>query len=184
MKVGRVFPTPLKEEMSLAEELKGIIGKRRRYLLLRILDVDKNTALSIANTPKATYNTWVKSKDGRETNFLRVHRQIGNFSINYRQEALQLLRKGNQLSAILLEKKLLTKIADELEKGEYDLIKTNLARAVYEKMLSSIDYQPQVLGLSWTQRLQQIFTNQPQIEEGITEEVVTEAEEIVDVPKS
>jgi len=154
----------------LKDELKVVIGNKRRYLLLRVADVDAETARKLCHIPKGTYNSWLRNND-----FVELHRQIPNWSVEYKQEAIQLLRRANQLSAVLLEENIIAKMQKEIETGDYNLIRTNLARTVYEKLISDLDYQPQAIALSWEQRLQQIFTNQPQIEgSSIEGEVIRE----------
>jgi len=58
----------------------------------------------------------------------------------------------------------------EIDSGEYELIRTNLAREVYSKLISDLDYQPAALSLTWEQRIQQLNQIPPssQIEGGET----------------
>jgi len=147
-------------QVSLKEELKGIGGRMRKFILLRIADTDAETARGITNIPKGTYNSWFKNAD-----FVRVYQKMTDLSVEYKQEAIQLLRRTTQLQAALLEEQIVQKMKAEIESGEYNLIKTLLARSVYDKIINSLDYQPESLSLSWEQRLQQ-FYSQPQITEG------------------
>ncbi len=158
--------------MSLKEELKDIEGKKRRFLLLRISDTDAETARRLCSIPKPTYNSWFKDSE-----FVRVYRKLRESSAVYQQEAIQLLRRTTQLQAALLEKQIIEKIKLEIESGEYNLIKTLLARSVYDKIINSLDYQPQSLSLSWEQKLQQIYGNQsptPLLEGGVIDGEVIE----------
>jgi len=154
--------------VSLKEELKGIEGRKRRFIILRVVGNDVETSRKLCQVPKATYNSWLK-----QSNFVEVYRKLPDLSVDYKQEAIQLLRRTTQLQAALLEEQIVQKMKEEIESGEYNLIKTLVARSVYDKIINSLDYQPANLSLSWEQKLQNIFT-QPRIggdEDG------TEAEE-------
>lgn len=147
--------------MSLKDEVKSIIGNRRRFLLLRICDIDTETARKLCNIKKGTYNSWLQDEK-----FVALYRRRDEFSGESKQEAIRLLRRDNQLNAVLLEEKILLKMKAEIESGEYSLIRTNLARDVYSKLISDLDYQPQALSLSWEQRLGQLFLpQQEQVQE-------------------
>ena len=145
--------------MSLNEELKGIIGRRRKFLLLRIADIDLETARKLCKVPVGTYNSWIKDE-----NFRELYRRRDEFSVSYKIEAIQLLRRTNQLNAVLMEEKVIAKMKEEIESGNYDLIRTNLARAVYDKLMSDLDYRPESLALTWEQRVAQLVTALPQQE--------------------
>lgn len=157
--------------MSLRDEIKPITGNKRKYILLRIADMDTDTALKLCGIVRGTYNTWCQQEE-----FISLHRRVKELSSDYKQEAIQLLRRDNQMSAVLLEAKVVAKMRDELESGEYILIRTNLAREVYSKLVSELDVQPKVQNLTWQQRVQQLFTgNNPRLEEGIVDGVYIEA---------
>lgn len=149
--------------MSLKDELKAISGRKKRFLLLRIIDVEPEQARKLCGITRGTYNAWLQVPA-----FVEVHRRRVALATEYRLEALQMLRRGNQLEAILLEEKIILKMKAEIESGEYDLIRSNLAREVYSKLIADLDYQPQNLSLSWEQRVQNLLTGQPapQIEQG------------------
>lgn len=132
-------------------------------MLLRIIGMDTEASRQLCGLTKGTYNSWL-----HDDAFVQLHRQIPNFAAEYQREALQLLRRNNQQRAVLLEEKMLKKIDDELESGEYDLLRTNLGKEVYSKLIADLDYQPKALSLSWEQRIAQLNTGQlpPQIEGG------------------
>jgi len=159
--------------MTLKEELKTVSGRKRRFILLRVIDVGTEAARQLCGITKGTYNSWLQNPA-----FVELYRRRAELAIEYKQEALQLLRRGNQLQAVLLEEKVINKMKDEIESGVYVLLKTNLAREVYSKLINDLDYQPQVANLTWAQRVQQLFMpNQPQQIEGgeVTDaEVITE----------
>lgn len=149
--------------MDLKEELKAISGRKRRFLLLRIIDVDTEAARQLCGITKGTYNTWLQNEA-----FVQVYRRRAELSVEYKQEALRMMRRDNQLQAVLLEEKIIKTMKDEIDSGEYVLLKTNLAREVYSKLINDLDYQPQVQNLTWEQRVKNLFVGQPnpQIEGG------------------
>lgn len=149
--------------MTLREEIKSLSGNKRRFLLLRVADMDTNTARVLVGIKKNTYNSWMQNSE-----FVALYRRRAEFNAEYKQEAIQLLRRDNQLEAVLLEGKVIAKIKEELDTGVYSLIRSHLAREVYSKLISDLDFQPQSLSLTWEQRLQQqIYGQAPrQITEG------------------
>lgn len=144
-------------DMALKDEIKTIIGNRRKFLLLRVADVDVETARKLCNnTKKSTYNSWLQDQT-----FVALYRRRDEFSSEFKHEAIQLLRRDNQLNAVILEEKILQKMKDEIESGEYSLIRTHLARDVYSKLVNDLDYQPQSLALTWQERFEQLNLNLP-----------------------
>lgn len=139
-----------------------VSGNRRRYLLLRIADIDAGAAMKLVGITRGSYNTWLANQE-----FIELHRQIGEFNKEYKQEAIQLLRRDNQLEAVLLEAKIVSKMKEEIEAGEYDLIRTNLAREVYSSLMSQLDAAPKIPGFTWNQRIDRLVMNPtPQITKG------------------
>jgi len=160
--------------MSLKEELSGITGKKRRFLLFRIADVEVEAARQLCNVSKATYNLWVKRAD---TPFVRLYRRRDELSNEYKHEAIQMLRRDNQLAAVMLEEKIINKMKEEIDTGDYNLLRTNIARDVYNKLITDLDYTPKIQALSWTERIQNLFVEQPQRE--MIDGTVIEAESSV-----
>ena len=148
--------------MSLHEEIKDVTGKKRRFLLFRIADIDADTARKICKVPKGTYNTWTSNPHCR---FVQLYRRRDEFSGLYKQEAIQLLRRDNQVAAVILEGRIVQKIMDEMESGEYNFLRTNLARDTCSKLLSNLDYQPDIKSLTWEQRLQQLFVGSQPVQQ-------------------
>ncbi len=142
--------------MSLREEIKSLSGNKRRFFLLRIADMDTKAALKLCGVVRGTYNSWCQNRE-----FVDIYRRREEFTTEYKQEAIKLLRRDNQLEAVLLEGKILSEMKKELEVGEYSLIKSHLAREVYSKLMSDLDTVPQVPALTFQQRLQQIFNLPP-----------------------
>lgn len=152
--------------MSLQAELKGITGNKRHYLLLRIADVDTDMARKLAKVKTNTYNSWCHNPE-----FVVLHRRVADFTVDYKHEAIRMLRRDNQLDAVLLESMIIKKMKDELDTGVYSIIKTNLARTVYEKLMTDLDSVPAV-AVTWEQRLVNIFGGVPQ---GVTDGTIPEA---------
>ena len=151
---------------TLREELKTLTGNKRRFLLLRIADMDTQTAFKLCGITRATYNNWLNREE-----FVALYRRREEFAGEYKLEAIQLLRRDNQLEAVLLEGRILKKIKEDLELPflpEGSIVKTNLAREVYSKLISDLVTQPQVPAITWHQKIQQIFAGSPpnQIAEG------------------
>ena len=142
--------------MALKEEINGIIGKQRRFLLLRIIGVDPRTARSLCNVTPGIYNNWVNNPE-----FSVLYHKVEEYRKDYRDEAMLLLRRANQLRAVLLEEEIIDKMRLELESGEYKLLKTHLAREVYSKLINDLDYQPQTQNLTWAQRIDMLNYNPP-----------------------
>lgn len=158
--------------MSLKDEVKAITGNKRKFLLLRIVDMDTQTARQVVGITQGTYNSWLTDPEFRD-----LYRRRDEFSGEYKQEAIQLLRRDNQLAAVLLESKLINKMKGEIESGEYELIRTNLAKEVYSKLITDLDVVPAVQIKSWQQRIGQLYVgDRPQITEGdvIDGEVIVE----------
>jgi len=163
--------------MGLEELIKTIDGRKRQFFLLRVAGMGAEAARQLCGITQGTYNSWLHNEA-----FAELYGKRAEFAAECKQEALRLMRRTNQLQAILLEEKILAKMKVEVESGEYDLLKTNLAREVYSKLINDLDYQPKVASLTWAQRVQQLFMpNQPQQIEGgeITDaEVIAETANI------
>lgn len=150
--------------MTLQEELKELTGRKKRFLLLRIVDMGTEASRQVTGITRGTYNSWVQNKV-----FQGLYRRLPELRAEYKAEALRMIRRGNQLSAILLEEKIISKLVEEIASGEYDLLKTSLAKEVYSKLMNDLDYQPPVRSLTWVDRMAQLnqFTS-PQVTEGGT----------------
>lgn len=163
--------------MNLKEEIKPIIGNRRKFLLLRIADVEVTTAREICGIKKGTYNSWLQDEK-----FVTLYRRRDEFSSDYKQEAIQLLRRSSQLAATLLEEQIIGKMREEIATGEYVLIKTNLAREVYSKLIADLDILPQSKTITWEERMRGILLpGQEQLPEGVVEGQIVEQSKTVTV---
>lgn len=160
--------------MTLREKLKPFSGNRRRFLLLRISDLDTKTALKLCGVVRGTYNTWCQNPE-----FIEFYRELKEIAHEFKTEAIQMLRRDNQLEAVLLESKILQKMKTDIDQDtvpEGSILRTNLAREVYSKLMSELDVQPPASPITWEQRIQYILNppnkgiegngDNPQITEG------------------
>ncbi|MGW8177286.1 MAG: hypothetical protein ACWGQW_00595 [bacterium] len=138
--------------MSLTQELGDIRGDKLTYMLMRVSGVDTGTAKRMLQLKEGTYNTWLRDPN---SHFVSIHRRIPELTEQYRDEAFLMLRENNQLSAILLEGEILAEMREEVRIKTYKLVKTNLARTVYERVLDSMEKKP--ASGSWGDRLNQMF---------------------------
>lgn len=166
---------------TLQERIKTITGNKRQFILMRVAGIDTDIVMNIVGITRGTYNSWFKNE-----NFALVYHELPTLIQDCRQEAVQMLRKQNQLEAVLLEGRIIMKLKEELDKGEYILAKTNLGREVYSKLVADLDAPaPKLASGTWMQRIdkfQQFFSKpQDQIEGGVIdaefEEVSSEQEE-------
>jgi hypothetical protein len=144
---------------TLKEELRDLQGKKKRFLLLRIADVEQDVARQLCGVSPASYNLWFRQT---RDNFVALYRRRDELCTNYKHEAIQMLRRDNQLAAVLLEEKIINKMKDELDTGDYNLIRTNLARDVYTKLIGEIDIHSPSPVLNWNQFVGQLYNN-PQL---------------------
>lgn len=148
----------------LSEKVKLLTGNRRMFLLMRIAGLDPDVSRNLLGVTQGMYNTWLKNES-----FVELHRQIPELMGDHRHDAVRMLRKENQLEAVLLEGKIISKIKEELDNGDYKLIRTHLAREVYSKLMSDLDIVPDVKVLSWEKRVSHFLQSpqpQPQLQEG------------------
>ena len=113
--------------------------------------MDKPTALKLCNVKKGTYNTWCNDPE-----FTALYRRRDELCGLYKQEAMQLLRRDNQLAAVLLEAKIIERMKKEIEDGTYELVRTNLAKEVYSKLIADLDVVPQAVAMTWQNRIDQL----------------------------
>ncbi len=140
--------------MSLKDEIQSLHGNRRKFFLMRLADMDTTLARTLTGVTKGTYNTWLQNPA-----FVEIYRRRDELSHLYKQEAVQMLRRDNQLEAVLLESKILAKLKEELESGEYNLIRSQIAREVYSKLMTELDVVPTTQILSWEQRIGRVINN-------------------------
>lgn len=134
---------------TLQEKIKSISGNKRQFILMRIAGMDTDIVMNLLGITRGTYNSWFKNEA-----FSLVYHELPALIRDYRQEAVQMLRKNNQLEAVLLEGKILAQLKVEIESGEYVLSKTHLAREVYSKLMSDLDaVAPKVQVATWQQRI-------------------------------
>lgn len=137
---------------NLVEVIKELSPNQREYIIRRVAGLNPKTCREIIGIQQGTYNTWFHQQE-----FAIVHRQLPDLTRDYRSEAIQILRRNNQLEAVLLEREIVDKMRDEVASGELVLCRTNLAREVYSKLISELDVSPQVKIETWQQRVQAII---------------------------
>jgi len=170
----------------LKDELRGVIGDKKKFLLCRIAGLSSDATQDLLNIKKNTREDWIR----KDLLFRSLYHKVEALADEHRIEAFQLLRKDNQLLAILFEKAVIIKMGSEIESGEYELVKTNLGREVYGRLVSGeIEAPKQEEGGSvWEEvliaarKIRQVKTPEhKQIEEApfkeITAEEVINAEE-------
>jgi hypothetical protein len=156
--MDNISVSTVQEKPDLKAIISPIIGNRRRFMLLRVSDISVDQALAMCRVKKTTYYSWLQDEV-----FLTIHRRRDELSLYCKSEAIQLLRKENQLAAALLEGEILDKLRIEVAEGEYHLIKTQMAREVYSRTIGSLDPAPtEVKNMTWQQQLTNIFNPQPQ----------------------
>jgi len=138
------------QTIGLKEMLSELKLKQRTYLLYRVCELDMKKAMAMTDISKSTYNQWCADEK-----FIEVHRKLPVLQSQYKGEALRLLRKKNQLNAILLEGLVIEKIIGEVKQGRWNMAKTKLGVLIYDKLIQDLDIQPQV-HLSWQDRLKQM----------------------------
>ena len=105
--------------MTLSEKIKPLSRNPRTFLLWRIAGLDVKFARELAGVAQGTYNVWTQNEE-----FSALYRQLPDLTYQYKQEATKLLRRENQLDAVLIEGKILRTMKEELDTKEYNLIKT------------------------------------------------------------
>ena len=132
--------TPDVPQRSLADELHIISGrKERKFLLFRIAGLDIKDALTFTGVNQGSYNAWCEKPDFRELN-----RRRGDLERDHRSEAVKLLRRENQIGAVVIEQRIIETLLQELDSHEYDLMRTPIAKTVYDKLMQDIDAMPTI----------------------------------------
>lgn len=162
--------------MSLKDELKQLTGKKRRFMLMRVAEVEPDVARKMCNVSQASYNSWLQRSSNPA--FVELYRRVDEFTVEYKTEAIQMLRRDNQLSAVMLEEQIINKMKEEVASGDYNLIRTNLARDVYTRLIGDLDFQPTSVSQTWDERIQGIFL--PPKETSMLEEG---KDTVIDVPQ-
>ena len=143
---------------NLVETIKDLSEHQKQYIVRRVAGLDTSSTRDLIGIARGTYNTWFHNEA-----FAEVHRQLQELSSKYKLEAIQILRRDNQLEAVILEGKIIAKMKEEVDAGEYNFVRTNLAREVYSKLIADLDKAPAgIQVLSWQQRVNQIFPGREQ----------------------
>lgn len=125
---------------TLQEELSVISATaERRFLLYRIAGSSIEASLSYLHLKIGSYNGWLEKPAFRELNRRRAELEVG-----HRSEAVKLLRKENQIGAVIIEERIIETLLQELEDKEYNLMRTPIAKTVYDKLMQDIDAMPTI----------------------------------------
>ncbi len=123
---------------TLAEELQGLSGtKERKFLLFRIAGLNVQDSLTFTRVKIGSYNKWLEKPVFNALNLRRT--ELEKY---HRAEAVKLLRRENQLGAVVIEERIIEALMAELDSGEYNLMKTPIAKTVYDKLMQDIDAMP------------------------------------------
>jgi hypothetical protein len=149
----------------LENEIQAFRGPVRIFLLLRISGLSRTETLHIGNIPEPTYDSWLKNPVFRDFN-----RRVDSMTAEYQRQAILLLRRNNQLKAVLFEGKVLDKMEEEIKNGKYHIIKTEIGKIVYSKLLSELDFTPATneIKMTWEQKINNIVT-QGEVAKKLTE---------------
>jgi len=144
----------------LKEILSGIEERPRQFLLLRMIGLDKQSALGSLAIPEGTYKRWVTQK-----RFQKVYRQIDELGAEYRDDALLMLRDKNYALVVNLEYKMLQKILKEIKEDRPNFARTHLGREIYSRLANEMSTKPEIRSLTWEQLILN-EGNRPQLQEG------------------
>ena len=165
------------EQESLQSVLKGIIGKRRRFLLLRLCDVETADARGMCSATVSAYNGWV-----REERFKLVYQRREELSTTYKKEAMTMMRRENQLAAVMLEEKILKALVVEIDSGNFVLMKTQIAKEVYNKLMADLDITVVPSSMSFEQHYYNMTQNGIAQTPGpvTTDQVISEITDVIE----
>ena len=143
---------------NLVETIKDLSEHQKQYIVRRVAGLDTSPTRDLIGIARGTYNTWFHNEA-----FVAVHRQLQDLASKYKLEAIQILRRENQLEAVILEGKMIARMKEEIDTGEYAFVRTNLAREVYSKLISDLDKAPAGIKVfSWQQRVHQLLPEREQ----------------------
>ncbi len=124
---------PAKE--TLSDILEGLTGKRRQYLIFLIAGLSQGYAIELTKVNKSSPSFWRREDE----KYAQVESRAELLVNEYQEQAIRLIRRDNQVGAALLERTMIEKIREELDTGDYVLLKTHLAREVYGKLIQNLD---------------------------------------------
>jgi hypothetical protein len=137
---------------TLRDLLKGITGKPRDYLVLRIAGIPKEDALASVNSDKWGLASW-----NRDRNFYDVHHAVKKWEAEFKSQAIKMMRRSNQLLAAMFERDVILILMTEVATGQHKLIKTQIAKEIYAKLINDLDTTPAVQHNSWEQNIGKII---------------------------
>lgn len=160
-----VVTVPDFTKTKLEDVVLTLLSEQRRFILFRIVGMKVEKALISSKCNQGNYNSWV----ARDEYFRQVNSWVGALSRTHRQEAIVLLRRENQLTAVMLEEEVINRLMEEIQSGEYVLMKLPIAKEVYNKLIAVLDAMPVVNiknmnFLDRAKQVQEIINRQPSIE--------------------
>jgi len=135
----------LAKRIELKEELRGVTGKKRIYLILRMLNMPHDDAMLAARIKDIAVGRW-KHQDPRFASVLARASALGS---QYQDELIGMLRSATQSYAAFAEFLMVQKIIDELKSGEMSFLKTHTCRLLLDKLLARMEPDIRTLSLSW-----------------------------------
>ena len=124
---------PIKE--TLSSILEGLTGKRRQYLIFLIAGLSQGYAIELTKVNKSSPSFWRKE----DAKYALVESKAELLVNDYQEQAIKLIRRDSQVGAALLERIMIEKIREEVDSGEFVLLRTHLAREVYGKLIQNLD---------------------------------------------
>lgn len=120
---------------TLSSILEGLTGKRRQYLIFLIAGLSQGYAIELTKVNKSSPSFWRKEDE----RYALVESKAELLVNEYQEQAIKLIRRDNQVGAALLERIMIEKIREEVDSGDYVLLRTHLAREVYGKLIQNLD---------------------------------------------
>lgn len=119
------------ESHSLPALIAPFRGRKRQYLLLRIAGLTTITARTELGIAERTLQNWKNEEE-----FALVEDNLYSWRSRYQTEVLDQLRQDNRAIGVLIERRTLLRLAEELDTGDYVLIKTRFGRDVYKNLMA------------------------------------------------
>ncbi len=148
----QIVPSSAIPVRTLQEELQNVEDtKERKFLLYRIAGLSIGDSLTFVKRNMGSYNKWIMKPE-----FQAISRRRVELERSHRAEAIKLLRRENQIGAVIIEERIIEELMAELDNKEYNLIKTPIAKTVYDKLMQDIDTMPSIMvkKLSWVDKME------------------------------
>lgn len=140
----------------LKQLLHGCRDKYRQFLLYRIAGISKEEALQLTGITLPHYKKLRQEKEY----FRYIVDNIAELQADYRDEAVRMLRRSTQTTAMLMEQKIMDTLYEEVTSGEYKLLKTQLGREVYSKLMTDLEKKEEAPTVDYKQLILNITQEQ------------------------